>query len=105
MAIASFQLDPNVQSYTDNQIVDKVNAASNQVTRASSVAAAARPLAASEVSSSILAAGVAKANLDSMSDTTRGYVKTSPTTGEFKVVSVQRDSTGKLDIDYDDVAV
>lgn len=105
MAIASFQLDPNAASYTDNQIVDKVNAASNQISRAGSVAAAARPIANAEVSSSMLASGVAKANLDSMTDAARGYVKTSPATGEFKVVSIQRDSTGKLDVDYDDVAV
>ena len=138
MAIVSMQLDPGAQSYTDDQIVGKVNTASVQITRASSVAAAARPLVASEVDATALAAGaiktklaaesdgnkltaselaaaaaiasgqvaagVAKANLDAMTDITRGYIKTSPTTGEFYVIGVQRDAAGKLDVDYESVA-
>uniref|UniRef100_A0A6H1Z954 Uncharacterized protein n=2 Tax=viral metagenome TaxID=1070528 RepID=A0A6H1Z954_9ZZZZ len=105
MAIQTMVLDPNAQSYTDDEIVGKVNSASAQITRASSVAAAARPLADAEVTSVKLDSGVAKANLDSMSDTARGYVKTSPTTGQFKVVSVERNADGKLQASYDDVAV
>ncbi len=105
MAIQSFQLDPNAQAYTDDQIVGKVNTAAAQITRAGSVAAAARPLVDGEVASAKLAAGVAKANLDSMADTARGYIKTAPAAGEFKIVNLQRDATGKLDVDYDDVAV
>ena len=105
MAIQSFQLDPNAASYTDDQIVGKVNTATAQITRASSVAAAARPIAAGEVDNAALAAGVAKTNLDAMADTARGYIKTAPAAGEFKVVNLQRDATGKLDVDYDDVAV
>lgn len=105
MAIQSFQLDPNAQSYTDDAIVAKVNAASTQITRGASVAAAARPIASNEVTDTELADGAAKANLDAMTDTARGYIKTSPTTNEFKVISVQRDAAGKLDVDYDDVAV
>jgi len=105
MTIATFQLDPNAASFTDNQIVDKVNAASNAITRASSVSAAARPIVSNEITSTELAAGTAKTNLDAMADTARGYVKTAPTTGEFPVISVQRDTSGNLDIDYDNVAV
>ena len=139
MAIASMQLDPGAVVYTDDQIVGKVNSASAQITRADSVAAAARPIAASEVGATELAAGaiktklaaetdgnklvsaslaaaagiinaqvdagLAKANLDALADTARGYIKTAPTSGEFKVVSVQRDAAGKLDVDYSDVAV
>ena len=115
MAIQSFQLDPNAQSYTDDDIVGKVNTASANITRAGSVDAAARPIAAGEVgdtelgaftvTNSELSAGVAAANLDAMSDTARGYVQTNPTTGEFPVVSVQRDASGNLDINYDDVPV
>lgn len=105
MAIVSMQLDPNAASYTDDQIVGKVNTATANITRANSVAAAARPIADAEVTSTKLDAGVAKANLDAMADTARSYIKTSPTTGEFKVVSVQRDAAGKLDVDYDNVAV
>jgi len=105
MAIASFQLDPNAQAYSDDEIVGKINAASATITRASSVDAAARPIGSGEVSDTELASGAAKANLDAMGDTARGYIKTDPTTGEFVVVSIQRDSSGKLDIDYDDQAV
>jgi hypothetical protein len=138
MAIQTMVLDPNAASYTDDQIVGKINTASAQITRASSVAAAARPLAAGEVDSTALATGAiktklgaeadgnklvsasmaaaagvtnaqiavgqAKANLDAMTDTTRGYVQTAPVAGQFKVVSVQRDATGKLAVKYDDVA-
>lgn len=115
MAIASFQLDPNAASYTDDEIVGKINSATATITRASSVDAAARPIAAGEVDTTelaagavdntILATGVAKSNLDAMADTARGYIKTAPSAGEFPVVNIQRDSTGKLDVDYDDVAV
>ena len=114
MAIASMVLDPNAAAYTDDEIVGKINTATATITRASSVDAAARPIGEGEVDTTQLAdgavesgkldTGVAKANLDAMSDTARGYIKTSPTTGEFKVVNIQRDTSGKLDIDYDDVA-
>jgi len=35
-------------------------------------------------------------------DTERKIVLTDPTTGEFPILAIQRNSTGKLDIDYDD---
>ena len=115
MAIASMSLDPNAQSYTDDEIVGKVNTATADITRAGSVDAAARPIESGEVGSTELAAGAvgnaelaaaaAAANLDAMSDTARGYVKTFPQTGEFPVVNIQRDASGNLDIDYDNVAV
>jgi len=105
MPIQSMQLDPNAQAYTDNQIVGKVNTATDQITRSASVAAVARPLASGEVTNTELAAGVAKTNLDAMTDTNRGYVKTNPATNEFKVIAIHRDATGKLDVEYDDVAV
>ena len=115
MAIQSFQLDPNAASYTDNQIVGKINSASANITRSGSVDAAARPIASGEVGSTQLAAGavgttelasnVAAANLDAMSDTSRGYIQTNPQSGEFPVVSIQRDAAGLLDTDYDDVPI
>lgn len=108
------QLDPDAVVYTDDEIVGKVNSASANITRASSVAAAARPivdleiaegkLAANAVTNAKLASSAAKDNLDALADTARGYVKTNPTTGEFKVIAIHRDSAGKLDIEYDDVA-
>ena len=139
MALQTMTIDPNAQSYTDDQIVGKINSASVQITRASSVAAAARPLADGEVATAKIAAGAikakltaesdgnklttselataagivnaqvatgqAKTNLDAMTDTTRGYIKTAPTTGQFKIISIQRDATGKQENKYDDVAV
>ena len=139
MVIQSMQLDPNAASYTDNQIVGKVNTATDQITRTSSVAAAARPIAAGEVDATALAAGAiktkltgeadgsklttselaaaagvtnaqvatgqAKANLDAMTDITRGYIKTSPIAGQFRVIAIERQADGKAKVEYDDVAV
>lgn len=105
MAIQSMILDPNAASYTDNEIVGKINAASVNITRAGAVDAAARPIADGEVASAKLASGVAKANLDAMTDTTRGYIKTSPITTQFKVIAIERKADGKLNVQYDDVAV
>lgn len=115
MAIQTMLLDPNAQAYTDDEIVGKVNTATAQITRASSVATAARPIADNEVvetkinagavTNAKLASTAAKDNLDALTDTTRGYVKTDPTSGQFKVVSVQRQADGKLSAKYDDVPV
>ncbi len=105
MALQSLVLDPNAAAYTDDQIVGKINTATAQITRASSVAAAARPIASGEVTNTHLTAGVAKTNLDAMADTARGYIKTSPTTGQFRVIAIERQADGKAKIDYDGVAV
>ncbi|KKL81091.1 hypothetical protein LCGC14_1998230 [marine sediment metagenome] len=115
MAIASFQLDPNAQALTDDQVIAKINAATTDITRAGSVDPSARPIEALEVGTSELAANavtnakaeatLAKDNLNAMADTARGYIRTVPVTGEFPVVNVQRDASGLLDVDYDDVAI
>lgn len=115
MAIVQMLLDPNAAAYTDDEIVGKINTASAQITRASSVAAAARPIGTGEVGTTELAAGAvdntklastaAKDNLDALADTARGYIKTDPAAGQFKVVAVQRAADGKLEVDYDNVAV
>ena len=39
-----------------------------------------------------------------LGDTERGLVITDPTTGQFKVVSIERDPDGKFNFKYDDVA-
>lgn len=39
-----------------------------------------------------------------LADTERKIIITDPQTGEFPILAIQRNSTGKLDIDYDDVA-
>jgi len=105
MAIQNMTLDPNAQSYTDDQIVGKINTATANITRAGSVEAAARPIADGEVVAAKVATGVAKANLDAMADVARGYIKTSPTAGQFKAVSIERLADGKLNVTYDDVPV
>ena len=115
MTIQTFLLDPNAASYTDDQIVGKVNSAAAQITRVNAVSAAARPIASGEVGSTELAAGAvgntelastaAKDNLDALGDTSRGYIKTDPQTGEFKITTIQRDAAGKTKFAYDDVAV
>jgi len=139
MAIQIMILDPAAQSYTDNEIVGKVNAATANITRNGSVEATARPIADSEVVAAKLAAGAiktklaaetdgnkltaselaaaaavaatqiaagqAKASLDAMADTARGYIKTDPTSGQFKVISIERRADGKQEAKYDDVPV
>ena len=96
-------LDPNAVPYTDDQIVGKINAATATITRASSVDAAARPIGSGEITNTKLASTAAKENLDALSDTARGYIKTAPTSGQFKVIEIQRASDGKLAVAYDDV--
>jgi len=76
MAIASFQLDPNAAAYTDDEIVAKVNAATASITRE-----------------------------DALSQDDLKIVKTAPVTGEFPVKNIHRQADGKLDVEYDDVAV
>ena len=76
MAIATMTLDPLAASYTDDQIVAKVNTATAKITR-----------------------------VDAIDTDLLNLVKTEPTTGEFKVKSIHRDSTGKFGVKYDDVAV
>lgn len=105
MAIQSIRLDPNAIAYSDNEIVAKVNAATAGITRAGAVSPAARPLETGEVTSTHVASGVAKANLDAMTDTTRDYIKTNPSSGEYRVTGLQIDADLKVDVEYDDEEV
>jgi len=104
-SIQSMLLDPNAPAFTDNQIIDKINAATNNITRAASVVAVARPLVAGEVTTVELDPTAIKDNLDALVDITRAYLKTNPITGEFKITSIHRRADGKLELEYDDVAV
>ncbi|MBA7546472.1 hypothetical protein ES705_38864 [subsurface metagenome] len=104
MAIVRILLDPNAVPYTDDEIVGKINTAEANITREGSVEAAARPIEDAEVVASKVADGVAKANLDAMTELERGYVNTNPQTGEFKVTGLQVDVDGKLAVDKSDVA-
>jgi len=105
MAIQVITIDPNAVALTGDAIVGMINDAGDNISRAGSVAASARPLEAGEVTSAKVAAGVAKVNLDAMEDTARGYIKTSPAVGEFPVIGVKRGADGKIDVSYDDVAI
>lgn len=75
MAIQTMELDPDATSYTDDEIVGKVNSASVAITREAA-----------------------------LSQDDLKIVKTSPITGEFQVKNVHRGSDGKLQVEYDDVA-
>ena len=129
MTKQSFVLDPNAQSYTDDQIVGKVNAATAAISRVDAIDGAAlgacdmddlsdgstnkgytdtekTKLGTVEDSATADQSGAEVRDLIvGLSDTTRQIVLTDPQTGEFPVLSIQRDATGKLDVDYDDVAV
>ncbi len=114
MALEKVYLDPNAQTYSDDEIVGKINAASVNITRAGSVEAAARPIEASEVDTTELAdgavesakvdAGVAKANLDAMADLDRGYILSRPVAGQKKIVAIQTHSDGQQEIEQNDTA-
>lgn len=115
MTIQSFQLDPDATALSDDDHVTAINNASINIDRAGAVDPVARPIEAGEVGTteldtaavtvSKLASSAAKGNLDALSDTERGYVKTNPVSGEFPIIAVQRDSAGELDVEYDDVAI
>jgi hypothetical protein len=89
MAIQTMVLDPNAASYASLADLDS---------------AAATKLAGIATGAQVNPANLAA--LDSAAAVKLGKaVITSPTTGQFTVVAIQRDATGKLAISYDDVAV
>jgi len=139
MAIQSMQLDPNAQTYSDDDIVSKINSATTAINRAAAIdGAALSAVDADDISAgasnlyypsadSTKLAGiednatadqtgdemVTAINGGSSSITREGalsqddlnIVKTNPVAGEYKVKSIHRQSDGKLDVEYDDVAV
>lgn len=76
MAIVTMELDPDATSYTDDEIIGKINTGADQIDRADAINAEALDI-----------------------------ITTNPAVGEFKVKKVQRTSEGKLAVDYDDVAI
>jgi len=76
MAIVTMELDPDATSYTDDEIVTKINDAANSITREAA-----------------------------LSQDDLKILKTNPVVGEFYVKNVQRGADGKLQVEYDDVAV
>ena len=106
MTLASFTIDPLAEVLTGDEIVAKINTDTTTViSKASVVAAAARPIEAGEVSNTELASAAAKDNLDAIADTARGYIQTNPVSGEFPVIGIDRTALGLLEVDYDDVAI
>jgi len=120
MTKQSFLLDPNAQAYTDDEIVGKVNNASATITRAGftdldKISDGSTNKAYTDTEKSKLS-GIEDGAKDDqsateirdlivgLSDTERQIVITDPASGQYKVISVERDSAGKLKVDYDDVA-
>lgn len=124
MAIQSFQLDPNAQSYTDDEIVGKINSATVAISRSASIAGAAlsavdtddisegsgnlydtgAPPTDNEVVTAINNASNSITREGALSQDDLNIVKTNPSAGEYYVKNIHRDSSGKLDIEYDDTA-
>ena len=124
MAIVSMQLDPNAASYTDDEIVGKVNTASVAISRADAIDPAALggvdsddiaegsinlfdtgvPPTDDEVISAINSASTSITREAALDQDSLMLVKTNPAGGEFLVKNIHRDAAGKLDIEYDDTA-
>ena len=125
MAIQSFQLDPNAASYTDDEIVNKVNAATAKVSADSIEDGTTNKVYTGteqtklggiednatadqdgdEIITAINAGSSAITREAALSQDDLNIVKTNPVAGEFKIKNIHRDSSGKMDIEYDDVAV
>lgn len=119
------QLDPNAASYTDDEIVGKINSASANLTRAGCIEGTAAsaldsddigegagnlydtgaPPTDDEVIAAINNATDPITREAALSQDDLNIVKTAPTSGEFSVKNIHRMADGKLDIEYDDVAV
>jgi hypothetical protein len=74
MAIQTMLLDPNAQAYTGDEMITEINGGAASFTRE-----------------------------DLLDQDLLRIIKTSPASGKFNVKNIQRDSTGKLEVDYDDV--
>jgi hypothetical protein len=119
------QLDPNAQSYTDDEIVGKVNAATAKVdadqlqdgttnkvftgTEQSKLSGVEDNATADQDGDEIITAinggSGAITREGALSQDDLNIIKTNPVSGEFKIKNIHRDSSGKMDIEYDDVAV
>ena len=105
MALQTITFDPNARVLTNDEHITAINAASANITRAGSVDAAARPIAAGEITVAELASSAARDNLDALPNIDRKYIRTLPISGQFKVVNVQRKADGEVEVAFDDVAV
>ena len=105
MALQTITFDPDARLLTDDEHIAAINAATANITRASSVSALARPITAGEVTSVELSADASKDNLDALADIDRKYVRTLPVSGQFRVINVQRNVAGEVEVTFDDVAI
>ncbi len=76
MALATMSIDPNATSYTDDEIVAKINAAADAISRGDAI------------------------DYDALN-----LVVTGPGAGQFKIKKVNRDTDGTLEVVFDDVPV
>ena len=74
MAIQVMTLDPNAQSYTGDEMITEINGGTSAFTRE-----------------------------DLLDQDLLRIVKTSPASGKFNVKNIQRDASGLLEVEYDDV--
>jgi hypothetical protein len=74
MAIATMLLDPDAQAYTGDEMIAAINGGADDFTRE-----------------------------DLLNQDLMRVIKTSPASGKYNVKNIQRDSTGKLEVEYDDV--
>ena len=122
MAIQTMLLDPNAASYTDDEIVGKVNTATANIKRADACESTAVDLSGKD-SDDIGEGATNKYMVDddgvvlainsatdpitreaALSQDDLKIVKTNPAGGEFLVKAIHRDTDGKLQVEYDDTA-
>lgn len=125
MAIQSMQLDPNAAAYTDDEIVNKVNASAVKVdadqvedgttnkvftgTEQTKLGTIEDSATADQDGDEIITAidsGLSAITREGALDQdSLNIIKTAPTAGEFKIKNLHRQPDGKMDIEFDDVAV
>jgi len=121
MAIVKITLDPNAQYLSDDEVVNKVNAAAVNVTRANAVAEAALPAETPtfqkllETERTKLTGVEENAKDDqtgpevkdlvvALPDDDREILISRPITGEFKVYAEHVDADGKVVVEKSDTA-
>jgi len=114
MGIVKDYLDPNAASYTDDEIVGKVNSATSNITRSGSIeSTAVSALDSDDISEGStnkydtgvpLTAVQTKDAIVAMADDDREIVISRPASGQYKVYAIQRHSDGKSEIERSDTA-
>jgi hypothetical protein len=125
MAIVSMEIDPTATSYTDDEIVGKVNAATAKVsadqtedgstnkvftgddeTKLGGIEDGAKADQTGDEIVTAIDAGSSKiSRADAIDYDSLNLIRTGPPAGGFKVKQIDRTDDGKLDIKYDEDAV